>query len=84
MGRPPFDRLRAHFGALLAASLRGGGFRTFASKPQNGFAAVTNVARVCRGRKSAVSRKLRRRRVEKPSSVGLIQISEADFEMKKN
>src|SRR3954465_1979803 len=30
MGRPPFDRLRAHFGALLAASLRGGGFRTFA------------------------------------------------------
>src|SRR2546421_6817715 len=49
----PPDRLRAHCGALLAASLQGGGFRTFASKLQNGFAAVTNVARVCRARKSA-------------------------------
>src|SRR2546423_12243543 len=53
MGRPSFDRLRANFGALLAASLRGGGFRTFASNPQNGFAAVTNVARVCHARRSA-------------------------------
>jgi hypothetical protein len=77
MGRPPFDRLRAHFGALLAASLRAGGFRTFAPKPQNGFAAVTNVAGVCRAGKFAADVLRNAQALDRSKSP-------KRFEMKKN